>query len=100
MDSFKAVYRILNFLKMSELHDEFDDESFTPEYFGITERQFTSTLKRALDDGHIKGIILRTWGYGYAIENLSAPMITTAGLEYLEENSFMKKAARLAKGIR
>jgi len=27
-------------------------------------------------------------------------MITSKGLEYLEENTLMRKAARLAKGIR
>ena len=67
MDSFKAVYRILNFLKMSELHDEFDDECFTHEYFGITERQFSSTLARMIDDGHVKGIDIKVGVDGYAV---------------------------------
>lgn len=100
MDNFKTVYRILNFLKKSEQHDEFDDESFTAEYFGLTERQWELTLERMIDDGHIKGVSIRYGADDYAAVSLAHPRITTAGLEYLVENSLMKKAARLAKGIR
>ena len=100
MDYFKIVYRILTFLKKSELRDEFDDEHFTPEYFGITDRQFALTLERMIDDRHIKGVSVKIGADGYATVSMSSPMITTAGLEYLEENSLMQKAARLAKGVR
>ena len=100
MDNFKAVYRILNFLKQSEKNDEFDDECFNAGYFGLTDRQWCSTLIRAIDDGHVKGIVIKTGADGYSVISLSNPMITTVGLEYLAENSFMRKAAKLAKGIR
>jgi len=98
MDYFKAVYRILNFLKKSERNDEFDDESFTPAHFGLTERQWAMTLIRLIDDGHIKGVNVRIGASGYADVSIINPMITTAGLEYLAENALMRKAARLAKG--
>jgi len=100
MDNFKTVYRILNFLKKSELNDEFDDESFTSEYFGLTDRQWASTLERIIDDGHVKGVSIRFGADGYAVISISNPRITTKGLEYLVENSLMRKAARLVKGIR
>ena len=100
MDNFKAVYRILNFLVKSEQNDEFDGDSFTPEHFGITSRQFARTLERMIDDGHIKGVAVRFGADGYPCVSLPDPRITSKGLEYLEENSFMRKAARLAKGIR
>ena len=100
MDHFKAVYRILNFLKISEQHDEFDRESFAHEYFDLTERQWVMTLVRMIDDGHVKGISVTIGADGHAMISMSIPMITSKGLEYLEENSFMRKAARLAKGIK
>ena len=72
MDNFKAVYRILNFLKKSEQYDEFDDELFTAEYFKITERQFVSTLKRMIDDGHASGLSIKTGADGYSVLSLSS----------------------------
>ena len=99
MDSFKTVYRILNFLKESEKYDEFDDECFNAEYFGLTDRQFSSTLERMIDDGHVKGLSIKRGADGYVVISLMSPSITTAGLEYLSENSFMRKAAKAAKGI-
>jgi hypothetical protein len=100
MDNFKAVYRILSFLKKSEDFDEFDDEFFSPQHFNLTARQFALTLERLIDDGHVKGVSVRFGADGYPEYTLSDPRITTAGLEYLQENSLMQKAARIAKGIR
>lgn len=37
---------------------------------------------------------------GYPRVSLTRPEITLKGLEYLEENTLMKKAASLAKGIK
>lgn len=99
MDNFKTVYRILNFLKKSEQHDEFDDENFTAEHFGLAGRQWALTLERMTDDGHVKGVEVRRSVDGYVVVHLAQPRITSKGLEYLEENSLMRKAARLAKGI-
>ena len=100
MEHFKTVYRILNFLKKSEQFDEFDDDSFSAAYFKLTDRQWASTLERLIDDGHVKGVSIKYGADGYTIISTSTPRITTKGLEYLEENSLMRKAAKLAKGIR
>lgn len=53
-----------------------------------------------LKEGYITGG--ETWNAmdcGYSRVALSRPELTLKGLEYLEENSLMKKAADLAKGI-
>ena len=53
-----------------------------------------------LKEGYITGG--ETWNAmdcGYPRVALSRPELTLKGLEYLEENSLMKKAADLAKGI-
>jgi urocanate hydratase len=100
MDNFKAEYRILNYLKLSEKNDEFDGDCFNAGYFGLTERQWLMTLIRMLDDGHIKGVGVKIGADGYGVISLPNPMITTKGLEPLAENSFMRKAANAAKNIR
>jgi hypothetical protein len=98
-DNEKITYRILSFLRKSERYDEFDDESFTPEHFGVTDRQFALTLERMIDDGHVKGVSVKFGADGYPDVRVPDPRITRKGLEYLQENDLMRKAARLAKGI-
>ena len=53
-----------------------------------------------LNEGYISGG--ETWNAmdcGYPRVALTRPELTLKGLEYLEENSLMRKAADLAKGI-
>ena len=53
-----------------------------------------------LNEGYISGG--QTWNAmdcGYPKVALTRPELTLKGLEYLEENSLMRKAADLAKGI-
>jgi hypothetical protein len=100
MDNFRAVYRISTFLRKSERYDEFDDESFTPRHFHLAEKQFALTLERMIDDGYIKGVSVKFGADGRPDYVLSAPRITSRGLEYLYENPLMREAARIAKGIR
>ena len=93
------VYRILVFLKKSELADEFDEDHFTATHFGLTARQWAASLERLLDDGLVKGLSVSYSGDGYGAVMIILPRITTKGLEYLEENSLMRRAAKLLKGI-
>ena len=99
MDNFKTVYRILNFLKKSELLDKFDSKSFTPGCFGLKPGNYwVSTLERMIDDGHIKGVSIQFGIDDYALVNPIRPRITTKGLEYLEESPLIRKAARFIEG--
>lgn len=54
------------------------------------------TLETAMD---AEGVAMTRANDGYTAVSLSSPRITLRGLEYLEENSLMRKAAALAKGI-
>jgi len=83
MDNFKAVYRILNFLKKSEQFDEFDDENFTAGHFELNSRQWALVLERMIDEGIIKGVSVR-WG-ACAEVSWVHPRITMKGLIYLAE---------------
>jgi hypothetical protein len=99
MDNYKAVYRILSFLEKSEQYDEFDGEDFNAEYFGLTDRQWASTLERMTDDGYIKGVVVRFGADGYPAVSVPQPRITSKGLEYLQDNAAMRKASNAAKGV-
>lgn len=52
--------------------------------------------------GYIEGVVFDQCMGDYSphIEKLIAPVITLKGLEYLNDNTFMKKAANALKGIK
>ncbi len=97
MDNFKIIYKILRMLEESLDYDEFDKSLFNPELLGISENRLNAILKMLQESGYITGILYRS---GLPGIKLNRPAITLKGLEYLEENSAMKKAAALLKGIK
>lgn len=98
MDNFKIIYKILKILEKAMDYDEFDKSLISAEVLGITQNRWESIMKMLQNSGYIEGVsYIRSMGMrGIKLIN---PRITLKGLEYLEENSFMKKAAAIAKGI-
>lgn len=97
MDNFKVIYKILRMLEEALDYDEFDKSLMTPELLGVSENRLNSILRMLQESGYITGIIYRN---GLSGVKLNKPEITLKGLEYLEENSTMKKVAGLLKGIK
>jgi hypothetical protein len=65
----------------------------------LTDVYWERTLEVLAENGFVNGVSVN-----YAIDGrvsilLAGPRITLKGLEYLQENSLMKKAARTAQGI-
>lgn len=100
MNNSKAVYRILSFLKCAEKYAEFDSEDFDAGYFKLTDKQWANTLERLTDDGYIKGVKVRTGADGYTVVSIPNPRITSAGLDYLENNPTMQSVSAELKGKR
>ena len=98
MDNFKVIYRILKILEKAMDIDEFDISLIAPEALSLTRKRWGIIMSMLLENGYVKGVgITRTLGYETVkINNIQ---ITLKGLEYLAENSMMKKAANVAKGI-
>ena len=88
MDNFKVIYRILHYLEKAMDLDELDRSRLTPEALGVTERRWLALWE-----------MLANSTDGDCSISFCNPRITLRGLEYLQENSLMKKAAQLAKGI-
>lgn len=81
-------------------YEEFDSESFNAETFGTNKNRFTALIIQLQKSGYIEGLNIRCHKVvGTQILPPIKPVITIKGLEYLNENSLMKKAAELAKGI-
>lgn len=97
----KLIYKILKNLRDSMSADEFDEQRIAPERLGTDKNTRDAILVQLLYAGYIEGL-QETQYIGDTkptLTDLQYTKITLAGLEYLEENSLMQKAARLAKGI-
>jgi len=98
MDNFKIIYKILKVLERAMDYEEPDLSLISAEALGISQNRWEAIMVMLQENGYIDGVhYIRSMGMkGVKLVNLR---ITLKGLEYLEENSSMKKAANLAKGI-
>lgn len=100
MDDFRIIYRILKFLRDSMDFEEFDSDGFTAERFKTNPNRFAALLVQLQDSGYIQGLTVKRYiRQEPFIKAPVAPKITLKGLEYLSENSMMKKAADFATGL-
>lgn len=99
MDNFKIIYRILKALEKSMDCEEFNQELISPESLGISVERWKKLIKMLSDEGYIEGVHVIETNAGVLVVKLLNLAITLKGLEYLNENSLMRKAANLAKGI-
>ena len=100
-DSFKYIYKILKILEKSMEYEEFDSSIVGYNKLGISKALWTNLIIILLDARYITGVAVESSLDGTLPDvdctNIS---ITLKGLEYLEENSLMRKAANIAKGIK
>ena len=100
MDDFRIIYRILKHLRDAMDFEEFDSEGFTAQRFGTNENRFHALLIQLQESGYIDNLkVVRYTRTPQQIQPPIAPRTTLKGLEYLSENSMMKKAADIAKGV-
>lgn len=102
MDNFKAVYRILAALEKAMDLPEFDLEANVgPEQMGISRERWLRYLEMMLDVGYIKGpAIFRNAIGEMTVRGTCDFRITLKGLEYLQENTTMRKIYRVMKGFK
>jgi len=100
-DYFKIMYVIL-----TELYEHMKEGTKTPladissERFKITDTYLAAILCELLDKGYVKGFVYRKTKTGRVLAGLEDIEITMDGLEYLQENSKMKKVGNALKEIR
>ena len=100
MDNFKAVYKILAQLEKSLDKERPDLDGVSAEALCVSEQRWISYIEMMSDAGYIKGAkIVRDVTGGLNID-YSNMKITLKGLEYLQENSIMRRIYKTAKGIK
>ena len=99
MDNFRIIYRILHYLERAMDYDEPDLSQISAEKFSLTEQRWTAIMEMLAREKYVDGISVKRSADGEAVLSISTPRITLRGLEYLQENSMMKKAANLVRGV-
>lgn len=99
MDNFNVIYRILRYLEKAMDYEETDLDFISAQNLGISERRWITIMEMLVKEGYIDGVSVKRSADGDVCLSVSDIRITMKGLEYLQENSLMQKAANLAKGI-
>lgn len=102
MDNFKIIYRILKYLEQHLGEENLELDKISHEKLGISFLRWEALLRMMQEEGYIKGLV-----YEQTMSESSPhvvtpirPKITIRGLEYLTENSFMKKAENALKAFK
>ena len=102
MDNFGIIYRIRRHLEASLDCEVTDTEPITHERLRISYARWEQLLIMLQDEGYIKGLKYTkglTDDKAHLVEPVR-PLITLKGLEYLSDNSMMKKMADFFKGVK
>jgi hypothetical protein len=98
-DNFKLIYIILSQLEKDMDKPSVDIDAISYEILCITENRWLNIIEMLYRDGYIIGVTINreiTGNKNYNCDNMA---ITIKGLEFLKNNSLMKKAYKTAKGI-
>lgn len=98
MDNFKLIYKILKYFEACMEFEEFDEDNFTAAHFGVSDTLFLNILNILIEDGYIRGVKVINDKLGSQLLLLN-PHLSLEGMEYLENNTMMKKVYRTLKGI-
>lgn len=99
MDNFKAVYAILSALEEAMDRPTFNVEEIGPDVLGVSEERWARYLEMMSDVGYIKGVTITSQLRMGTVVQARNIRITLKGLEYLQENSIMRRLYKAAKGI-
>ena len=100
MDDFKVIYRILKCIYASMDFDDFNRECLSPEALHVSQNKIDALLVMLAKDSLIDNVVVRQdYGGAEAVKFVGKPALTLKGLEYLEDNSMMKKAKEAFTGI-
>lgn len=99
MDNFRVIYRILRYLEKALDYDEPNMDCISAKALKLSDQRWMALMEMLSKEGYIDWLFCQRTVDGSILISSSTPRITLKGLEYLQENSLMKKAAELAKGV-
>ena len=100
-DYYKIIYIILSELfDCKETGKRLNVENVSPERFGIESSYLISIINDLLQEGHIRGVKVHVTKSGRFISGYENMEITRQGIDYLSNNTMMKKIYRNIKELR
>ena len=100
MEEFTPIYRILQILKKAMDVEEFEKKLISSEAIKVNYPKWCRLMAMLANNGYVSGVsVWNSLDCQYPKIELVRPEITLKGLEYLEENSMMKKVSKVAKGV-
>jgi hypothetical protein len=97
---FKIIYKILRRLESALDNEELLKEDFSAEALGVSEECRRNLFSMLYEGMYIRGLkYTRSSDGDFILFDTRYVRITLKGLQYLYENSMMKKAAHAARGI-
>lgn len=102
MDNFKVIYKILKYLDRNNGNEDYDINMISAETFGVPEPKWEQIIIELKRNDYIDGVV-----YSQNLDDKFphiahpiTPRITLKGIEYLSENTIVKKAGNFVKGIK
>ncbi len=100
-DFFTVAYKILSYLKFCYENGQTPDPNvLSADTFNVSKVQFGNTLEMLADHGYISGIQFHSTKIGKTYSSLLDLKITIEGLQYLAENSMMKRLIESSKKLK
>lgn len=99
MENFNVIYKILSAMEKNMDCEDPDWSCIGAERLGVSQARWKQIMRMLVEADYITGVRISRDCCGTDILLIN-PGLTIEGLEYLKENSLMKKAYRLMKGVK
>ena len=99
-DMFVVMYKILAYLYSCMKSGEEPRQSMLAsdgEMLDIDRQYWARILKELSDHGYVEGVSVRATWEGELLVRINHPTVTMEGVEFLQENSMMRKALEFLK---
>lgn len=101
MEYFSIIYKILKAIEKSMDYEIFDENCISAETLGITQTRWEIIMEQLVKNGYIEGVsLIYSIGRQTPCIRMTRPILTIKGAEYLNENTMMKKAYKVLKGLK
>lgn len=99
MNNFKYIYRILKYLEAALDVAAPDMTPIKAETLGLSEERWKALMLMLQKEGYIEGLKFKQYIGEESVMQADKVKITLKGLEYLEENSMMRKIKDAALNV-
>lgn len=94
----KTIFRILKAIDVAYENNNFNlEKTLNLEKLGISERRLILMLEQLKEKNYITGISTVNSVTGYIHISINNPRLTLDGMDFLENNTAMKKAYKMLK---